>query len=282
MIAVLQRYWRTGALVLVAAGILALALGGYLAPALTVASAPLIAAQRWVATRYLAVYELVRSPQDSASLREENVRLEQENSVLQSQVIELQEQLKDTNVLEALLQFARSRPNDSYIAAAVIMRDPSPFLRYVIIDQGSDSGLRHGMPVVTAQGLVGRVDAVVANAARVQLITDPGSGVNVRLSKSGVEAIITGSITGDVSMEMIPQDAQLQTGDVILTSGLGGNYPSNILVGQVANVRRLETELFQTAAVQPAVDFTNLRAVLVVTSFTPVDIGPLIPAEIAP
>jgi rod shape-determining protein MreC len=282
MIAVLQRYWRTGALVLVAAGILALALGGYLAPVLTAVSTPLVAVQRWVATRYLAVYELVRSPQDVASLRNENARLTQENAVLQSQIIELQERLKDTNVLEALLQFARQRPNDSYIAASVIMRDPSPFLRYVIIDQGSDSGLRHGMPVVTAQGLVGRVDAVVANAARVQLITDPGSAVNVRLSKSGVEAVITGSITGDVSMEMIPQEAVLQTGDVILTSGLGGSYPSNILVGQVANVRRLETELFQTASVQPAVDFSNLRAVLVVVSFTPVDIAPLIPAENTP
>jgi len=282
MIAALQRYWRAGALILVAAGILALALGGYLAPAFKVVTAPLISAQRWVSTRYMAVYEMVRSPQEVAALREENMRLEQENALLQSQIIQLQEQLKNSAILEALLQFARQRPNDSYVAATVIMRDPSPFLRYVIIDQGSDLGLRRGMPVVTAEGLVGRVDAVVANAARVQLITDAGSAVNVRLSKSGIEAVLTGSITGDVSMEMIPQTASLQAGDVILTSGLGGNYPSNILVGQVLNVRRLETELFQTASVQPAVNFSNLQAVLVVTSFSPVDVGPLIPAETAP
>jgi rod shape-determining protein MreC len=278
MISVLQKFWRTGVLVLIVVGILALALGGYLAPVVTVASAPVIAAQRWLATRYLAIYQALNSPQDMAVLRQRNTVLEEENARLQSQVIQYQQQLKDTEILYALLKFARSRPSDTYVAAAVIGRDTSPFLRYIFIDKGSDDGIRHGMPVVTSQGLVGRVDAVVANAARVELITDAGSAVNVTLSPSHYEAILTGSVTGDVSLESVPQDATLKSGDIILTSSLGGNYPANILVGQVVNVRKLETELFQTASVQPAVDFSNLRAVLVVTTFSPVDVSPLVPA----
>jgi rod shape-determining protein MreC len=216
------------------------------------------------------------------ALRQQNSILEAENARLQSQVIQLQLELKDTDVLYALLDFARSRPNDTYVAASVIGRDPSPFLRYIIIDKGSDDGLLRGMPVVTAQGLAGRVDAVIANAARVQLINDPGSAVNVQLSASRTEAILTGSITGDIQLEMVPLDITLEPGEVVLTSALGGAYPSGILIGQVVSVRRLETDLFQTASVQPAVDFSSLRAVLVVTGFSPVNITPLIPAETTP
>lgn len=276
MSALLQKYWRTGVLGLVVLGIMALALGGYMAPILRIASTPLIAAQSWLSSRYMALYESIRSPQDLASLRLRVGILEEENARLQSQVIELQQQLKDTDILYALLNYARSRPKDTYVAAQVIARDPSPFLQYVIIDTGSDEGVLAGMPVVTAQGLVGKVDAVFPNAARVRLITDAGSSVNVHLT-SGQEAILTGSITGDVTLEMVPQDVTLATGEVLLTSGLGGNYPANILIGQVLNVRKLDTELFQSASVQPSVNFSSLRAVLVLTSFVPVDVTPLMP-----
>jgi rod shape-determining protein MreC len=81
---------------------------------------------------------------------------------------------------------------------------------------------------------------------------------------------------------MVTQQAQLHPGEIILTSGLGGTYPSNLLVGQVASVRKMETALFQSAAVQPAVDFTELRAVLVVTNFKPVDLSPLVDRQSLP
>ena len=149
----------------------------------------------------------------------------------------------------------------------------------MIIDKGSDDGIRHGMPVVTEQGLVGRVDAVTSAAARVQLLTDAGSAVNVRLQTAQTEAMLTGSLTGDVSLEMVSQQTDLNVGELVLTSGLGGNYPADIIVGQVLSVRRRANELFQQASIQPAVDFSRLRAVLVITNFKPVDISPLVPAQ---
>ena len=120
-------------------------------------------------------------PRDVTNLLQRNVALENEISSLQSQVIQLEGQLTEAKVLYALLDFARARPQNQYLASAVIGRDPSPFLHYIIIDHGSDDGIRYGMPVVTQQGLVGRVDAVTASASRVQLITDPGSIINVRM-----------------------------------------------------------------------------------------------------
>jgi rod shape-determining protein MreC len=151
-------------------------------------------------------------------------------------------------------------------------------LRYVIINIGSNDGILAGMPVVTDKGLVGRVDAVIAEAARVQLVTDSASAVNVTLQESSTEAMLVGSITGDLSLDMISQDATVQVGDIVLTSGLGGSYPPNLLVGQVINVRKLDYELFQQASIQPNVDYDRLQFVLIITNFKPVDISPLITA----
>ncbi len=273
----LPRYFQAAVFVLIVSGILILAISGFLNPAIQAASNPLITVQTWVSTRYQAIYEFFTVPRDVASLREQVSSLEQENNLLKTENIELEQSLQEARVGLELLGFARNRPENQYVAAAVIGRDPSPFLHYVIINQGSDNGLRYGMPVVTQQGLVGRIDAVIGGAARVQLITDPGATVNVNLQNAGADGVIIGSLTGDINLEMITQDVNLLPGDLVLTSGLGGTYPQDIVVGQVVTIRKRETDLFQTASIQPVVDFSNLQAVLVILNFIPVDITPLLP-----
>lgn len=271
------RTLRNVVIVLFIVGLLLLSLGGVLRPILGIVMDPFVASQRWLSERVMAVYDFFTLPRDVTELLQSNAQLENEVSSLQSQVIQLQEQLREAEVLYSLLDFARARPQDQYIAAAVIGRDPSPFLHYIIIDHGSDDGIQHGMPVVTQQGLVGRVDAVTASASRVQLITDPNSKVNVRLQNQNEGAQVEGSITGDVTLGMVSQNITLNPGDILLTSGLGGNYPTDILVGQVVNVEETENELFKTASVQPVIDFAALRAVLVITNFKTINIQPLIP-----
>ncbi len=262
---------------LVVGGILALALGGYFSSASNWFTGLFVGTQSWFSTRYVAIQDFLTAPRDIASLRQRNAELENEVASLQAQVIELQQRVGETEILAALVDFSRANPESSYKAAAVIGRDPSPFLHYIIIDRGSNDGIQRGMPVVTAQGLIGRVDAVIADAARVQLITDPGSSVNVRLQNSNVEAVLAGSVTGELSLDMLPQDTHIQEGDVVLTSGLGGGYPPDLIIGQVTNVRKREADLFQQAFVQPVVDFTRLEIVLIVTNFRPVNIQPLVP-----
>lgn len=274
------RTWQTIAIVLIVVGVFLLALGGYLAPLFRAAVDPMVSVQQWLSSRYLAVVEFLTVPRDVASLRQRNAELEQQNAQLEAQIIDLQSQLREADVLYALLDFARSRPENVYKAAAVIGRDPSPFLHYLIIDRGSDDGLRYGMPVVTSEGLVGRIAAVTSSASRVQLITDPSSIVNVRLKSGQSEVQLAGSITGDLTLEIVPQDVILTPGDLVLTSGIGGTYPADILIGQVLSARKIETDIFQTATVQSAVDFANLRAVLVITNFRPVEIAPLLPTPI--
>ena len=273
------RSLQTIVIALLAIGVVVLALGGYLTSLSNFINQNFVEAQTWISTRYLAVVDFLTVPRDVASMRQRNVELEAEVARLQTQVIELQQRVTETQILSALVDFARASPENTYKAATVIGRDPSPFLRYVIINIGSNDGTRQGMPVVTEQGLVGRVDAVTADAARVQLIADPASAVNVSLQNSKTEAMLVGSITGDLSLDMISQDVTVQPGDVVLTSGLGGGYPPNLLVGQVISVRKLDYELFQQATVQPIVNYDQLQFVLVITNFKPVEIAPLIPTE---
>jgi rod shape-determining protein MreC len=245
-----------------------------------VALDPFVAVQQWLSSRYLAIVEFVTVPRDVATLRQRNVELENKVSSLETQIVQLQQQLSEQQVLYALLDFARARPQNKYVAAAVIGRDPVPFLRFIQIDKGSDDGIRRGMPVVSEQGLIGRIDAVTAGAARVQLITDSVSAVNVRLSTTQTDVMLSGSVTGELTLEMIPQDISVKPGDLVLTSGLGGSYPADIVVGQVASVRKRETDLFQTASIQPAANLPALRAVLIITNFNPVDIKPLVPTPV--
>jgi rod shape-determining protein MreC len=270
-------------LILIAVGILLLALGGYLSPLFNGALQPVFGVQGWLYTRFQAMQDFLNAPADIASLRQENAQLRAENASLQTEIIALQQQVSEIELLSALLDFARARPENAYQAAAVIGQDPSPFLHYVIINRGSDDGIRRGMPVVAQQGLVGRVAQVTASAARVELITDPAAQVSVRLQPSDVDGVLSGSITSDLVIDLIPQDAQLQAGDLVFTSGIGGTYPGNILIGQVSNVRQEATALFQSASVQPVVDFTRLEIVLIIVNFQPLDLTPLLaPAETSP
>lgn len=271
--------WQIAVILLVFLGVIVLSLSGYLGAWLGSTTGPFVSLQSWVSSRYLYLYDLFTATNDLNALRQDNAVLEQENAALQTEVIELQEQLREAEVYYALLDFARSSPEDQYIAALVIGRDPSPFMDYVILDHGTNDGVKAGMPVVTEKGLIGRIDGVTANASRVQLITSIDFQANVVTQDTETEGVLNGSITGDLTMEMVSQDRKLQPGDLVLTSGLGGNFPGDVLVGEVGTVIKRENALFQSCTIQSAVDFSSLEVVLIIENFEPIEIEPLIPNE---
>jgi rod shape-determining protein MreC len=277
MKAIFSRSLQTTIAFLIVGGVLVLAFGGFFSSASIPLTGGLVSAQQWFSSRSQAVQEFMAAPRDLVTLRNRNAELEAQVAQLQAQVIDLQQRVNETEILAALVDFSRASPESSYKAASVIGRDPSPFLHYIIVNRGSNEGIQRGMPVVTNEGLVGRVDAVIADAARVQLITDPVSSVNVHLKNANTDAVLAGSVTGDITLDLISQDATINAGDLILTSGLGGGFPADLIVGQVVNVRKLPAELFQQATVQPAVDFTRLSIVLIITNFRAIDTTPLIP-----
>ena len=255
--------------ILIAGGLLVLNLGGYLQAAEGMALRPLGALQGWLSQRVTAIQTLLTSPTDLATLRAENLRLEAEVARLERELIAVREQAAEAEVLAGLLGYARTRPESRYVAARVIGQDVSPFIRSVWIDRGSDGGLQQGMPVVTERGLVGRVAEVYSTIARIQLITDPLSMVNVRLQTSRADGALQAQLNGELWVEAIDQSASVTPGELVLTSGLGGAFPSDIPVGQILTVRKRDYELFQQAVVQPSADVENLLVVLVITNFQP-------------
>jgi rod shape-determining protein MreC len=268
---------RTIIIVIAATGLVILAVSGYISPLSQIIITPIVRAQTWLSEQFLAIQSIISTPREVTELMQRNAELEAEVASLETQVIELQQQLTEFQILSSLLDFARAYPEYEYVGASVIGRDPSPFLQYVIINRGSDDGLRRGMTVVTQQGMVGRISRVTAASANVQLITDPSMSINVRLQPSRDRAVLSGTITGDLILGFIPQEANVNPGDLVLTSGFGGNYPPNILIGQVTSLRSQDYDLFQSGSVQPVVDFEQLEIVLVITNFQPIDLGPLLP-----
>jgi rod shape-determining protein MreC len=257
-------------LILIAAGILLLSVGGLSKPAQNLILRPFSSIQSWIAMRFSAIRNMLESPSDLAELRAQNAELELANAQLQQEIISLQEQLAETQILSSLLNYARSEPENRYMAANIIGKDTSPFIRSIWMDRGSDSGIKQGMPVVTQQGLVGRVVEVFATSSRVQLITDPEIIVNVRLQSSRGDGVLAPQLSGEIWVDLIDQDVEIAPGELVLTSGLGGNYPADIPIGEVISVRKRDYDLFQQAVIQPSIDIDKLEIVLVITNFRPI------------
>lgn len=256
-------------LLLVALAALIFSVSGYLDPAQSLIMRPLGEVQGWLSVRFFAVRDLLASPGEVTALRARVSELEAENAQLQQEIIALRERVAEAEVLSALVQYARSEPDNRYLAARVISRDISPYLRSVWIQAGSDDGLTRGMPVVTNRGLVGRVIEVFATVSRVELITDPQAAVNVVLQTSRADGVLQAQLNGEIWVSLIDQTAEIVEDELVLTSGLGGSYPANIPVGRVTSVRQRDFDIFQQAVIQPSVDFDELELVLVITNFRP-------------
>jgi rod shape-determining protein MreC len=174
-----------------------------------------------------------------------------------------------------LLNFAQSHPSfdiqGAHIVGLVIGRDPSNLQRYVTLDVGRKAGVARNMPVVTNRGLVGRVSEVGDSWSRVLLITDVSSSVNAITQSTRATGLVQGRPDGLPVMRDIPQGDTVSVGDTVFTSGLGGNFPRQILIGQITAVERNDYDLYQTATMQPTVDFNHLEMVLIITDFEPIE-----------
>ncbi|HEY4723852.1 MAG TPA: rod shape-determining protein MreC, partial [Anaerolineae bacterium] len=119
--------------------------------------------------------------------------------------------------------------------------------------------------------LIGRVDQVSLRSSKVQLLNDTSSAVNVRLQTSGVTGLAAGQPDGSLLMQYIPLDAKVDVNDIALTSGLGGNLPRGLVVGQITSVQKHDVDLFQSAKLRAAADYDRVTIVLVITNFVPIE-----------
>lgn len=220
------------------------------------------------------------------TLRQTNSELKQRNEDLLAENFALREVEQENQRLRQLLNFAQARPGlelrGAQIVGRVIGQDPTNFLDYLNIDLGARHGIEVGMPVLTDQGLVGRVSEVNSTTSKVLLITDASSSVNAILQSSRLNGVVRGGAGGQIVMDFIQQGAVLSVGEVVLTSGLGGKFPKGIPIGQVVQINQRDIDVFQQAVIQPTVDFGALELVAVVTNFDPLEVEPGTENEVAP
>ncbi len=208
---------------------------------------------------------------DASDLRARNSELEQVVAQLTVENLRLREIEAENVRLRSLLQFRDVNPSYTYkggqVVGRIVANEPTSIVQSILIDIGSNNGIQPGMPVVNERGLVGRVTDVYANAARVLLITDSSSNVNAMMQNTRLRGILRGRAGQTPIMDYLPQDQAILVGDIVVTSGEGGRFPSGIPVGQVIEVEQNDVEMFQRAVVRTTVDFDTLETVLVVTNF---------------
>lgn len=202
-----------------------------------------------------------------SELLSENEKLRDEVTALQTQLIQLQEADIENETLRRQLDFKSAVPSYQLLSSEVIGHDPNAFMQYVIIDRGADDGLAEGMPVLTDAGLVGRISRISANSARVMLISDPSSSVSAIVQRSRASGIVRGDVTTQVRMIYIPPEQDVQVGDVVLTSGLGANFPRRLVIGRIAEVARSDVGMFQEAIVATPQHLNDLQVVMVLLNF---------------
>ncbi len=250
---------------------------GLLGPLKSLLLIPFSPLQTLVSRQFAAVRAAsAQGDEDPAELQSRVAELEARVAELESQLVDYQELQAEYRVLSALLDYARRAPQNRYVTADVIGRDESPFLQYIILNKGSNDDLAADMPVVTDRGLVGQIVEVTATASKVLLITDPTAAVNARIQESRAEGVLVGALTGDLRLQFIPLDAEVKPGDLVITSGVGGQFPPDLFIGQVTSVRKRTQDIFQEAEVVSQNDFGAIETVLVLTNFTPIDLAPLI------
>jgi rod shape-determining protein MreC len=212
------------------------------------------------------------------TMRQRNSELEQINSSLVVENFQLREVEGENQQLREMLNFAQTRPGlelrGAQIVARVIGQESNNFLDFIMLDLGSTHGIDVGMPVLTDQGLVGRISEVTNTTSKVLLITDASSSVNALLQSSRLNGVLRGTPGANLVMDYIPQGGLFSVGEVVLTSGLGGNFPKGIPVGQVIEIAQRDIDVFQQAVVRPTVDFGSLELVMVVTNFDPLETVP--------
>jgi rod shape-determining protein MreC len=215
----------------------------------------------------------INAIKDLSQVRQRNAELEDEINRLMVENLRLAEVETENTQLRTLLDFAQAHPSYDYrggqIIARVIGESASPFTHPIQIDLGKTHNITTGAPVVTERGLIGRIFNVYNNTSDIMLITDPRSAVNVMTQASRAPGIMRGRVGQPPIMELIPPEIEISVGEIIITSGLGEHFPKGLVVGQVVEVIKNDDLMFQSAIIQPTVDFNRMELVLVITNFPP-------------
>lgn len=193
-------------------------------------------------------------------MKDQNQKLVAENSYLKDMI-------KEKYVIEKARDL-QNQDNFDWQIGRIIGMDYQNWSSYVIIDIGSESGIKVDMPVVTENKLlIGKIVEANDKFSKVSTIFNPSIKVAVRTQDSEAFGILSGDYTKNLSMDLVAKDKTLNLGEVVLTSGKDGIFPANLVIGQLKNFEIKPENLFQVANIKSELDVYGLDRVLVLTKF---------------
>ncbi len=202
---------------------------------------------------------------DLRQVRQENLKLEEENLRLKADRTRLAEALQQNERLKRMVAYSQAQPDFRMVAAPVLGFGPDPQSRVVRIGCGLAQGVRVGMPAVTPDGVVGRVIGVLAGTADVLLVTDPDSAVPALCERTRSRATARGvGFSDHLKLAYVLKSDDVKDGDVFVTAPSGGLFPKGLPIGTAASVREAPGSLFKEAKLVPFVDFRRLEEVQVI------------------
>ncbi len=236
--------------------------------ALTGATSPL---QRLAGSIVASVRGLFSGYIALVGVRAENERLRRDNRTLLAQAMAVRRVTEENARLRRLLDLRQRMPATETLAARVVGKDVSSFYRVVRIylDAGSADGIRKGLPVIAPDGVVGRIVRVGGNYAEVMLAVDPRSRIHAKVDGKGVLGIIRGKPTSTAAytarFRFLDKGKPLEPGDAVVTSGYDRAFPPGVVIGYIADEPMRQDGVYYEYEVVPAVNFSTLEEVLVVT-----------------
>lgn len=232
-------------------------------------SAPLQAGVSWVIEGIGGLWHgyiwLVSVEEENDELRDRIAKLQYENA-------ELARAVGDAKLREDL-GVLKERVAAQTVGARVVAVGTNPYFRVsrITIDRGADE-VKVGMPVIAEEGVVGRIQRVYGGYADVQLAVDPASSIDILIPRTGGKGVLKG-IGGDngyaCQIKYLLRSEEVREDDLVVTSGLGGIFPRDVVIGRISKVTRAKAGLYQEAEVKPAVDFSRLDAVLIILAAPP-------------
>lgn len=205
-------------------------------------------------------------------IRRENEQLRDEVAKLRVGLQQERALAEQTRTLQQLLDL-RSATRLTTTAASVIAGGASPEFRTITIDKGTRDGVESDMAVISPSGVVGRIVLPTMRASKVQLLIDRDAAAGAIVERTRAQGVLVGTGTDRLRLDHVPGTVDLKIGDSVVTSGIEGIYPKGFAIGQIESFERRAGE-FTAVMVRPAVEFSNLEAVLVVTTPSQVEVGP--------
>ena len=207
--------------------------------------------------------------QSQRQLLAEGDELRQALTRVSAELLLLEELALENAELRELLE-ASQRLDRGFHAAEIRSIDLNPFSHRILIDRGRLEGLSPGQPVIDALGVVGQVDEVYLYSSQVILLTDPDHALPVRIQRTGLRTIAYGSgLTSRMRLNDLPMNVDLEPGDLLVTSGLGGTFPAGLPVARVDGVERPSGEAFASATLRPLGRLDRSRHLLVLDRVEP-------------